>query len=337
MLRVWDFVPRGKRSPLCPDLQWGRESVEVNAAGFPIGRPTAAQVSALLRVPSPFASPEDERPLFGGTVHILASESGRRSQVRGVVSHVWSAPLPSALLREVQPGLLCVGPELCYAQMASALEPVDLVQLGNELLGTWTPYPPSPYGIVERHPLTDANRIRGALGQIGSGRGIARAYHCLGLLTPGSASPMESRLAMYFTLPRSMGGYALPAPRLNKTFDRDGRIATPDKRAYRGDLCWPEAGVVIEYDSDAAHTGPQRIADDTRRRNTLAERGITVVGITWRQVRSIDELDRVAHIVARLLGHRIRERRTDQEALRASLHERLFMRQQKACSVESSR
>lgn len=135
---------------------------------------------------------------------------------------------------------------------------------------------------------------------------------------------MESRLVLYFTLPHHRGGYGLPVPQLNVTFDIDGRVRHLDGRRYRGDLCWPEARVAVEYDSDAAHTGPQRIAEDTRRRNALVERGITVVGVTHRQARSIGELDRVARIVAKLLGYRIRERRADQEERRATLFEKLF-------------
>ena len=328
-LRTWDFIPHGRRSPLCPNLSCGRSAARDNATCFPIERPTAKQVSALRRVPSPFSPSEGGRPsLFDGPIHILVPEPRQRSQMRGVASHVWTSPLPPTLLREIQPGLLCAGPELCYAQLASVLDPVELVLLGNELLGTWTPYPPSPYGIVERRALTDVGRMRAALDQLGAHRGVARARRCLDLLAADSASPMESRLAAYFTLPRSMGGYALPAPQLNRSFDEDGRIRTPDRRAYRGDLCWPEASLVVEYDSDAAHTGSERIADDTRRRNALAERGITVVGVTWQQARSFEDLDRVARIVARILGHRMRERRPDQLERRMALHGRLFLQRQ---------
>lgn len=144
-LRTWDFIPHGRRSPLCPNLSCGRSAARDNATCFPIERPTAKQVSALRRVPSPFPASEGGRPsLFDGPIHILVPEPGQRSQMRGVASHVWASPLPPALLREIQPGLLCAGPELCYAQLASVLDPVELVLLGNELLGTWTPYPPSP-------------------------------------------------------------------------------------------------------------------------------------------------------------------------------------------------
>lgn len=161
-LRTWDFIPHGRRSPLCPNLSCGRSAARDNATCFPIERPTAKQVSALRRVPSPFSTSEGGRPsLFDGPIHILVPEPGQRSQMRGVASHVWASPLPPALLREIQPGLLCAGPELCYAQLASVLDPVELVLLGNELLGTWTPYPPSPYGIVERRALTDVDRLRG--------------------------------------------------------------------------------------------------------------------------------------------------------------------------------
>ena len=60
-------------------------------------------------------------------------------------------------------------------------------------------------------------------------------------------------------------------------------------------------------------------------RNALAERGITVVGVTWQQACSFEDLDRVARIVARILGHRMRERRPDQLERRMALHGQLFL------------
>lgn len=324
-LRAWEFLPHTKRSSLCPDLPPSRG----DAGAFRAERPTASQIAALRRIPSPFASSEhsnsgNEGGLLGPHLHILVSQAEQRSRAQGTVSHVYSQPIPGHLLRRVQDGLYITGPELCFALMGATLEPVTLALLGNELLGTYAPYPPSPYGIVERKPLTSIDRLRRSIDQLGSRRGCARTHACLGLVVPGAASPMESRLALYFTLPHHLGGYGLPVPQLNVTFDIDGRVRHLDGRRYRGDLCWPEARVAVEYDSDAAHTGPQRIAEDTRRRNALVERGITVVGVTHRQARSIGELDRVARIVAKLLGYRIRERRADQEERRATLFEKLF-------------
>lgn len=326
-LRAWEFLPHTRRAPFCPDLppsDRGSETTDVRAE-----RPTPRQVKALLRVPAPFADAEADREapdssLFGGHVHILVAEPGLRSQAKGAVSHVYPRPIPRDLLYRAQEGLYLTGPDLCFALMAAELGTVDLALLGNELVGSYAPYPPSPYGIVERTPLTSLDRLRRTVGQLGGRRGCARARACLELLLPGAASPMESRLALYLTLPRHLGGYGLPAPMLNMTFDADGRTRRLDAHRYRGDLCWPEARVAVEYDSDAAHTGSQRIAEDTRRRNELVDRGITVVGVTRQQAHSFHELDRVAHVVARLLGHRMRERRSDQPQRRLALFTKLF-------------
>lgn len=66
-LRTWDFIPHGRRSPLCPNLSCGRSAARDNATCFPIERPTAKQVSALRHVPSPFpASEEGSHSLLDG-------------------------------------------------------------------------------------------------------------------------------------------------------------------------------------------------------------------------------------------------------------------------------
>ena len=133
-----------------------------------------------------------------------------------------------------------------------------------------------------------------------------------GTVLPNAASPMEARLGLMLSMPRRLGGYGLPPPRLNLRFDVEGEARrVSDKRFYRGDLCWEEARVALEYDdSDAAHTGSERIAADTKRRNALVYMGVTVLGVTRRQAFDFGELDKVACILAKLLGVTLRERRS---------------------------
>jgi hypothetical protein len=62
----------------------------------------------------------------------------------------------------------------------------------------------------------------------------------------------------------------------------------------------------VEYDSDQFHTGPLRIAEDSRRRNALLGGGVTVVTVTWQQVYNAIEFERIAGILANRLGKRLR-------------------------------
>ena len=74
------------------------------------------------------------------------------------------------------------------------------------------------------------------------------------------------------------------------------------KSFYRGDLLWRDAGIVAEYNSDAEHASPNRIAMDAIRRNDLALCGIFEVTVTKRQMQSMELFDKVAKQIAVRLG-----------------------------------
>ena len=76
-----------------------------------------------------------------------------------------------------------------------------------------------------------------------------------------------------------------------------------DKAYYVADFCWPSRKVIVEYDSDL-HTGSEKIAQDTMRRNFLSASGCTVVGIARIQSNSESERDRVMSEIKRALGMR---------------------------------
>ena len=84
------------------------------------------------------------------------------------------------------------------------------------------------------------------------------------------------------------------------------------------DLFWPDGGVAVEYDSDMFHTGSERIARDSERRNALSYLGISVVTVTRRQVMSAVGCDRIARLLEKHLGIAGRaERASSPERLRA--------------------
>ncbi len=115
----------------------------------------------------------------------------------------------------------------------------------------------------------------------------------------GAASPMEAKLALLLTLPRMYGGYGLPAPVLNEPLEVNGK-------PLRCDALWPLSEVALEYDSDTFHTGGDRIAHDSRRRNALAFSDLTTITVTTEQIQSRKEMDYLAAGLARLLNARIR-------------------------------
>ena len=96
------------------------------------------------------------------------------------------------------------------------------------------------------------------------------------------------------------------------------------KKTFKCDLYWPQAKLAVEYDSDAFHTGADRIASDAQRRNSLEHLGINVITVTNRQISNFTELDRTAYQIARRLGKRIRPRCADWRGKQIALRDQLF-------------
>lgn len=207
-------------------------------------------------------------------------------------------------------------PPLAFLQLASSLSLIELICLGFELCGSYSLNEVGG-GFFARDPLTDAGSLLSVAGQVSSMRGIANARMAARYVLDGSASPAETVVACLLTLPLRIGGLGQSGASLNHRIDfADGSFCICD-------MYWPEGRIAVEYDSDAYHAGPERIARDSRRRARLNEVGIQVISLTNAQVRDADDMKRVAVIIARALGKRVKkdsfEMTPEREELRRSL------------------
>lgn len=226
-----------------------------------------------------------------------------------------------------------IPPEYLFLQMAETMNFLDLLLLGFELCGTYF----SGQGIdafantsiaSPRHkPFTRANKIARFLDSdvASQTKGIAQATQASKFLLDNSDSPRESALALMLTLPRRLGGYALPRPLLNQRINiprSSSQLIRNDH--FRCDLLWPKEGLAIEYDSDLHHVGAQKIAKDASRRDALALLGIQAITVTNKQFASMNEMDKVAHAVAKTLGIRQRnEKRYNYQTRKIQLLQQL--------------
>lgn len=276
-------------------------------------------------------------------VSLLVPSGSARRHPPGTECHVWSTPLPRNPFVSVAPGIWCSSPGFTFAQMAQQLELARLVLLGYELCGTYAlaphelapgldawpfddgagqasgrdlspdyryPFeggsPPAP-GFIEAPSRTTAAQLAGLAHDVAGANGAKRVAAASALVANGAASPMESALAMLLTMPMRLGGYGFCLPEMNARIDFDQRAHGMTSRQYLVcDLYWPSARVALEYDSNGFHTGPSQIARDSIRRNALAYEGIEAISVTWAQIVSPTETDRIAHLLARRLGRRLR-------------------------------
>ena len=266
--------------------------------------------------------------LAGVPVHLATDRGSLQGKASGIQLHeVCPQKLPPRSFVPVGNGIASASPELCFVQLATTVPFVSLVSVGYELCGSYSLAIGTERGFLDRAPLTSTDALEAYLSQIPGMRGATAARQALSYVLDASASPMETALAMLLTLPTSHGGYGFELPKMN------GAVAVPE--ALQGrigasvlhcDLLWEEQGVVMEYDSDRYHTGPERIERDAQRKNNLRLLGYEVLVATRRQVVDAYRFEGVAELLAQCLGRRLRIRRNDFDRRRHQLRAALFSR-----------
>lgn len=262
-------------------------------------------------------------------VHVLAREGRRSSSALAIHT---TQPLPAGSLRAVAfPGssepLFVTSPELTFVHMASLLSFPLIVHLGYEFCGTFAPDETQPFGLRNRMPLTSSTKLVSYVGEAERTRGAKAARLALPYILDGSASPRESTLAEFLTLPYLRGGSKIERPALNAAVPLPSRSTWASNRSsFRCDLLWRDKKVTVEYDSTLCHTGAERIAHDASRRNALESLGFTVMTATWRHVEQYQEYNRFVRMLASHLGTRVRPTCSDYAARQFVLRRELLDR-----------
>lgn len=186
--------------------------------------------------------------------HVLVGSGRARGRQARIVNHVCSQRLPKGSFRSIKRGFSVACPELCFIQMAETLSPVKLIELGFELCGSYSIDENDMRGFTGRGALMSTASLQRYLQKASGIKGTQAAKRALPHIIDGSASPMETKLAMLLSLPASYGGFGLPKPRLNHPVITKDESAYDGKRHYLCDLYWPDSKLAIEYDSDMFHT-----------------------------------------------------------------------------------
>lgn len=181
--------------------------------------------------------------------------------------HVWSPPVARALYRIADDVYVC-SPELAFVQSAAALDKIDTVRLGCELCATYSIDRHARRGFFQRNAITTREKLGAIVCENQGANGIKTARWALDHVLDRSASPAETKVALALTLPCKIGGMGLPQPSLNRFIPLNAAEQKALNRSYfLCDLYWEQAKLAIEYDSDAEHSGSERIASDAARRN----------------------------------------------------------------------
>lgn len=179
-----------------------------------------------------------------------------------------------------------------------------------ELAGTYRLRGPGQGVAYDAAPVMTTVGLREFAATACQGPASARAREIADLALDGSASPMETALALLLTMPVELGGFGIKKPLLNVAI---GASVLED--ALRGrdsvtpDMLWPEKKVALEYDSSEFHArkGAQQAERDAARSNTLSLMGYRVLRATTRGVSSLPGVALLARQIAFLLEEPLRE------------------------------
>jgi len=244
-----------------PDVPWVRAAAAllVHPPGAVASHSTAAR---LRRAPVPADASE----------HVTVAHAVDRRQRRGLTCHV--AALDAADVQVVR-GLRISSPERMFVELATALDLVDLVVVGDWLVG-------------DKQRLTTPEQLISycATSKLPHAR---RAREAAAYVRPRVDSPMETRLRMLIVLA------GLPEPEVNrKVRDELGTVVA------RLDLSYPGVRVAVEYDGRQHLELLDQWERDVERRDDLE--GWRVVTVTSKGI--YREPDKTVQRVWRALKER---------------------------------
>lgn len=277
---------------------------------------------------------DEARPL-----HLHAPDPGHRVRHRLVVSDVCSVEFPataflrlsSELLRPGSHGLAIDVPQLSLLQLArdrqrrmrngsleSCAALVDLAEFASEMCGSYGRDPQDPlrggcaYGLKPTWSLDD---FSGFLSGCSHMRGVALALQAVRLAVEGTASPMESLLALLLSLPPELGGVGLEKPLANRPLDLGPSGRGVQHRQLRPDLHFPDLGLALEYDSGEWHDLAAQRREDVRRLQDYAALGIVACPVVFEDLRTPAAaealLARLISSASRRMGKRLLRERLD--------------------------
>lgn len=234
---------------------------------------------------------------------------------------------------------------------------LEIVWLANGICGTYGLFQKEPIagvvtetggeGFRKRAPLSSVLELRNYARRAQGLPGAALLSQALAFVGDGSASPMETAMAMSYFMPSAYGGYGISSPRgavpvrnyrvPKPAYRRSDPKGLPLRDCYVIDLAFVDEKLAIEYNGAAAHAGTLKRCEDESRRNDLVSMGWTVLFVSYGMMRRISTADSLAKTIAGCMGVSVRIRRGDFKALQAEMRSVVLPSLADACRLEPDR
>ncbi|MGN0077945.1 MAG: DUF559 domain-containing protein [Coriobacteriales bacterium] len=251
-------------------------------------------------------------------VHASVPSANSIRRQKSLVCHLGQGKLPGTGYCHLGRDTYVACPELAVLQLAKQLKRpaaissamlessvmranaagIVLAVILSELMGTYRLSAHAPDGFVPAEPLVTLEGLRKLQADFADSPGSKAFGFALEHALEGSASPAETALALFETLPRLCGGMGLAQrPLLNSSVQTSFNQHT---RTLRPDQLFASARVIVEYNG-SYHEGERANSDD-RRRIELENAGYKVKSVNCEQLFSAEALEETLAPLAEEVG-----------------------------------
>lgn len=252
--------------------------------------------------------------LADSPIDLLTSRRHNARRTIGVNCHVITQEIPQGALRQLSTNVWATSPAFTAMLLASQLSLAQEIALIQELCGSFALNPDADASAPARHPsYCEANpalsiRQLRRFTEKTNAKGARLCKAALEIALENARSPMESIAATMFHAPHRYGGFNIRDMRLNCRVDYSQNARTASGMPYAVcDAFIPAAQIALEYNGSYHDQHGARIHDEKRNAG-LAAMGIQVVALNDEQMRNIEALEAVAHLIYRRSGRRYQNR-----------------------------
>lgn len=254
-------------------------------------------------------------------MHIVVPSAELRRRRDEVKIHVISDNLPHGAFWKLNDAWYIASPELTFMQMGNKLDLNELIAVGYEYCGRYAIDPLTGHAAFGLDPVTTVERLKNFVDACPGIHGAKMARRAIEHVQVNSASPMETALHMRLSLTGRMGGYGLPASRLNHEVKLNANARRIYKRgSVRFDLFFAEAKLDVEFHGNGHES---KVASDAARDAAIEYMGYSTMAITMKQYRDYLAMGEIVRSIARRHGIYLRKDQVGFTLARAKLYREL--------------
>jgi hypothetical protein len=289
-------------------------------------------------------------------IELLARNQNQKHSCAATNYSLWRSNLPAGSCRQITFDLDVTSPAFTMLQLASRSSLARTVLLASELCGNYAVYhAPQPMraqlermarrgdlhmidgwqpcltsggkltDLWMRPPIATIDELEDMVAKSESRCGRRALEEAIRLVKPFASSPFETQAGVLLGFSRRRGGEGFDDFSFNEKVELTPQARLLGQRSFcLCDLYWPD-GLDVECQSATFHDNQDSYISDADRISALSLVGVTVLPLTYAQLRDVERFDAFADAVARVLDRRHGEKTPLQATATQRLRKEVFV------------